>query len=173
MVAMRLAGLASVLFGCLAFQTIPPAATLPVDRNDYKIPKVAPEIEIPKAMAAAKKDGKPVLLDLGAAWCLDCRVLWRYFETPEIGKILRDNFHLVEIDVGEVLKVDGPWQKWADPHTTGIPSIVLLDGNGAIIPNNTGVRWRTASTFSADTVSKYLLELAEIGRKHMQSAAEK
>ena len=167
----RLAGAAALLLSTFLAQNLPPLETIPPTRDAYRIPPPATDADIQKAITAAKKDGKPVLLDLGAAWCIDCRILWRNFERPEIAKILADSFHFVEMEV--VAEKDGPWMKWADPNKTGIPTIVLVDGNGVVIPNNTGVRWRTAATFSAETVKAYLLDLAEIGRKHMQAIAVK
>ena len=167
----RLAGAAALLLSTFLAQNLPPLETIPPTRDAYRIPPPATDADIQKAITAAKKDGKPVLLDLGAAWCIDCRILWRNFERPEIAKILADSFHLIEVNIGD--EVDGFWTKWADPKKTGLPTIVLVDGNGAVIPNNTGVRWRIAGSFSAETVKSYLLDLAEIGRKHMQAIAVK
>ena len=116
-----------------------------------------PAIEVPKALAASKRDGKAVLLDFGAVWCLDCRVLWRYFENPAIAKFLSANFHLVEID----LYGSGPWYKYVGASVRdGIPLIVMLDSEGNVIPNNTGVQWRTAKTFTLETVRRYLEQMA-------------
>ena len=36
------------------------------------------------ALTAAKADGKHVLLDFGADWCPDCRVLGKLFEDPAV-----------------------------------------------------------------------------------------
>ena len=140
--------------------------TTALTRSEYRIPAVNPAVEVPKALAASKRDGKPVLLDFGAAWCLDCRVLWRYFEDPGIAKLLSANFHLVEID----LEDSEPWHKYGRASgRTGIPLFVMLDSEGNVIPNSTGVQWRTARTFTLETVRRYLEQMAGIARAHKKT----
>src|SRR4249919_2873241 len=56
--------------------------------------------DIDKALSAAARDGKHVLLDFGADWCPDCRVLGALFEDPVVAPFATENFHIVRIDVG-------------------------------------------------------------------------
>src|SRR5215469_13165065 len=56
--------------------------------------------DIDAAVAAARQDGKRVLLDFGADWCPDCRVLGGLFEDASVAPIVSANFHVVRIDVG-------------------------------------------------------------------------
>lgn len=46
------------------------------------------EADVKDALAAAAKDGKPVLVDLGADWCPDCVVLGRLAAKPEVAPLL-------------------------------------------------------------------------------------
>src|SRR6187397_1421987 len=56
--------------------------------------------DIAAALRAAKQDGKHVLLDFGADWCPDCRVLGKLFEDPTVAPVAEASFHVVHIDVG-------------------------------------------------------------------------
>jgi thiol-disulfide isomerase/thioredoxin len=97
--------------------------------------------DIAEALSAAGKDGKPVLLDFGAEWCLDCRVLWKALEDPAVAKFVKDNFHLVDVETGEYFV--GPNSPKATDHQ---------------------VRWSRARTFSVADVLTYLKEMAKLSK---------
>ena len=47
----------------------------------------------PEAFATAKRDSKPILLDIGAVWCHWCHVMDREsYDDPEVAQIVNDNF---------------------------------------------------------------------------------
>src|SRR5213596_4000907 len=56
--------------------------------------------DIQAALTEAQADGKLVLLDFGANWCLDCIVLSHLYEDETVHPFLDANFHVVNIDVG-------------------------------------------------------------------------
>src|SRR5437899_157532 len=56
--------------------------------------------DIEAALRQARADDRLVLLDFGANWCLDCIVLSRLFEDKTVRSFLQDNFHVVQVDVG-------------------------------------------------------------------------
>src|SRR6266705_264166 len=57
--------------------------------------------EIGEALKLAVSDHKRVLLVFGANWCYDCHVLDRALRDGAAGKIVRANFELVHVDIGE------------------------------------------------------------------------
>jgi thiol:disulfide interchange protein len=123
--------------------------------------------DIATALSLARKDGKRVLLDFGADWCIDCRVLEPLIKEPEVAKFLAANFHLVRVDLGYYKGRDG-MQKNDDiakqygvgTAAVGIPAIVLLDQHGRIVPPPKMVVWRMARLFTAPEVLNFLKELA-------------
>jgi uncharacterized protein len=64
-----------------------------------------------EAFARAKKEDKPILLDIGAVWCHWCHVIDREsYENPAIAKIITDSFIAVKVDRDERPDVDSRYQ---------------------------------------------------------------
>ncbi len=70
-------------------------------------PAANAEHDVADALASAATDGKPVLLDFGADWCLDCTVLTTLFRDPSVEPFLQSHFHVVAIDLGEYFNGPG------------------------------------------------------------------
>src|SRR5256884_6597326 len=64
-----------------------------------------------EAFARAKKEDRPMLLDIGAVWCHWCHVIDREsYENPVIAKIINENFVPVKVDRDERPDVDARYQ---------------------------------------------------------------
>ena len=64
-----------------------------------------------EAFAAARRENKPMLLDIGAVWCHWCHVMDREsYDDPEIAKIVNDNFVAVKVDRDERPDIDSRYQ---------------------------------------------------------------
>ncbi len=64
-----------------------------------------------KAFAAAQRENKPILLDIGAVWCHWCHVMDREsYDSPEVAKIVNDNFIAVKVDRDERPDIDSRYQ---------------------------------------------------------------
>ncbi|WUH98991.1 thioredoxin family protein [Spirillospora sp. NBC_00431] len=78
-------------------------------------PKADAKAEIKAALAKAKRDRRPVLLDFGARWCPDCVLLEHTFRRDAVRPLL-DAYHVVSIDVddsGLVVKNVAPFlRRW-------------------------------------------------------------
>src|SRR5438045_8860323 len=63
------------------------------------------------AFASAKRENKPILLDIGAVWCHWCHVMDREsYEDPEIAQIVNERFVAVKVDRDERPDVDSRYQ---------------------------------------------------------------
>ena len=63
------------------------------------------------AFAAAKRENKPMLLDIGAVWCHWCHVMDREsYDDPEVAQIVNDNFIAVKVDRDERPDIDSRYQ---------------------------------------------------------------
>ena len=75
----------------------------------------------PDAFAEARRQEKPVLLDIGAAWCHWCHVIDREsYEHPEIAALINEHFIPVKVDRDERPDIDARYQT----------AIQLLTGHG-------------------------------------------
>src|SRR5580692_7729834 len=65
----------------------------------------------PEAFAAAQRDNKPMLLDIGAVWCHWCHVMDREsYDDPEIAAIVNEHFIAMKVDRDERPDIDSRYQ---------------------------------------------------------------
>jgi len=121
----RLAVISAVFAGCVTVYAQTQAPVL------YPAGDAAKDVE--SALASARKDGKRVLLDFGADWCPDCRVLGRLFDDPGVAALADRNFHVVRIDVGRRDKNGDLATKYQATSADWIPAIVVLNPDGTTV----------------------------------------
>ena len=64
-----------------------------------------------EAFAAAQRENKPILLDIGAVWCHWCHVMDREsYENPEVAQLVNERFIAVKVDRDERPDVDSRYQ---------------------------------------------------------------
>ncbi len=64
-----------------------------------------------EAFAAARRDNKPILLDIGAVWCHWCHVMDREsYDDPEVAKLVNEHFIAVKVDRDERPDIDSRYQ---------------------------------------------------------------
>jgi hypothetical protein len=75
----------------------------------------------PEAFARAKREDKPILLDIGAVWCHWCHVMdGESYENEETARLINENFVPVKVDRDERPDVDARYQ----------PAIAAISGGG-------------------------------------------
>ena len=89
--------------------------------------------DINRALAAATRQHKHVLLDFGGNWCLDCHVLDNAFHQPRIAPLLNNNFVLVHVDVGRYDKNLDIAKRYRVNLEKGVPSLAVLSARGAVL----------------------------------------
>src|SRR5580698_7523629 len=64
-----------------------------------------------EAFAAARRENKPMLLDIGAVWCHWCHVMDREsYDDPEIAAIVNEHFIAMKVDRDERPDIDSRYQ---------------------------------------------------------------
>ncbi len=64
-----------------------------------------------EAFAAARRENKPMLLDIGAVWCHWCHVMDREsYDDPEVAGIVNEHFIAVKVDRDERPDIDSRYQ---------------------------------------------------------------
>ena len=150
----------------------PPAATTsaPTSVPSVKAPATAnggiydeqadARADIAAALALAKSDGKRVLLDFGADWCLDCHVLAAYLDSAAGQKLVDASFHVVSIDVGYWDHNVDIAAEYGDPISAGIPGVVALETDGTIVGSSANGALASARGMSEQEVLDYLARWA-------------
>lgn len=87
------------------------------------------------AVAAAKADGKKVLIDFGANWCGNCKAADRVFATSGVGALLDASYHVVKVDIGsqDSSAFDLLREYCSGEGAYKMPVLVVLDGNGKVV----------------------------------------
>jgi thioredoxin 1 len=128
-----------------------PATPIPREYDE----KADARADIREALAASKQDGKPVLLDFGADWCPDCRVLEKLYRSPAVRSDLTSAYHLVLVNVGEFDTNLGLAARYIDLRTSGIPALAVVREGRTVYASNRG-QFANARTMQAPEVKKFL-----------------
>lgn len=116
--------------------------------------------DVKDALAAAEKDGKPVLVDFGADWCPDCVVLGKLAAKPQVSPLLA-GFHVVSVDVGEFDRnLDVADRLTVNLQTSGVPALVVLDPKGKVRTVTNDGSFANARRMSAGDVAAFLKKWA-------------
>lgn len=89
--------------------------------------------DINRALVAAARQHKRVLLDFGGNWCIDCHVLDNAFHQPRIAPLLNDNFVLVHVNVGQYDKNLDIAKRYKANLEKGVPSLAVLSARGEVL----------------------------------------
>jgi thiol:disulfide interchange protein len=93
--------------------------------------------DIEAAFAKAKADGRRIVLDFGANWCVWCHKLHHLFTTDaEVRAALESDYIVVMVDVNTR---NGPARnaginaRYGNPIQHGLPVLVVLDPDGGVL----------------------------------------
>jgi len=89
--------------------------------------------EIAEALTHALAEKKRVMLIFGGNWCYDCHVLDRALHEGDAGKIVKESFLLVHVDIGEGEKNPDLLKLYKIPLAKGVPAVAILTGQGKLI----------------------------------------
>ncbi len=104
----------------------------------------------------AEKTDKYILLEMGGNWCPDCRTLGEYFAREDIKSWLDERFIVVAVDVGEWDKNLDIAERYGNPISEGIPSLVVLDAEGNLEFATLAGELATARNMSGDDLIEWL-----------------
>jgi len=119
-----------------------------------------------EAFAAARRDNKPMLLDIGAVWCHWCHVMDREsYDDPEVAKIVNENFVAVKVDRDERPDIDSRYQAAVGALTGqgGWPLTAFLTPNGK--PFYGGTYFPPADQYGRPSFKRVLISIADAYRE--------
>ena len=139
---MRLAPLALALLVPVSAAGAPAPKVNILDTKQLATPLPLPYDEnadanaaVDNAFARAQASGKRVMIEMGANWCSDCRILAGVLALPEAAKFVDANFETARVDVG---RFDHNQQipKRFNAKVNGIPWIVVTEPNGKVLASS-------------------------------------
>lgn len=89
--------------------------------------------EIENAQKQSVTEKKRVLLVFGGNWCYDCHVLDRALHEGAAGKVMKESFLLLHVDIGEGDKNLDLLKKYKIPLDKGVPAIAILSSDGRLL----------------------------------------
>jgi thioredoxin 1 len=112
--------------------------------------------EIEEALQEAAAEKKRVLLMFGGNWCYDCHVLDRALREGEAGKLMKESFLLVHVDIGEGDKNLDLVKKYKTTLDKGVPVVVILGADGSALYSSDGGEFEAARTMMKKDLVAFL-----------------
>ena len=103
-----------------------------------------------------------MLVDFGANWCPDCRALDVMFRSPRVESLLRKDYVVVAVDVGQFnhnLKLAA---RYVNLDTSGIPALVVLNSRGVVRTATNDGSFANARTMVPSQVRAFLIRWAPV-----------
>jgi alpha-D-xyloside xylohydrolase len=116
---------------------------------------------ISKKLLEAKQLEKELLLIFGAEWCPDCTALEILLTSDAVSPYVNEHFLLLKIDVFTRFTNRGVVETYGSPTSRGIPSIVILNGDGQIVAASRNGELANARSATPEDVLKLFSEWRE------------
>jgi thioredoxin 1 len=140
-----------------AKRTDPARLLQPTDKKKDIYPSgVDAHAEIKEALAQASKAHKRVIVVFGANWCFDCHVLDLAFHRPDLEPVLKRNYEVVHVDVGEGDKNQDLMAQYQVPMKRGIPGLAVLDSDGKLLFSQKEGEFEKARALAPEDLLQFL-----------------
>jgi len=97
-----------------------------------------------------------VLLIFGGNWCYDCHVLDRALHEGAAGKIVKQSFLLVHVDIGEGDKNLDLTKLYRIPLDKGVPAVAILDRDGKLLYSSGDGEFEAARSMMKKDLVRFL-----------------
>jgi thiol:disulfide interchange protein len=114
--------------------------------------------DIEAALKQAASTHKRVLVDFGANWCGDCKVLDENFHKPENATLLSSHFVLVRVNVGAEgidHNIDLA-QRYGIPLKKGVPALAVLESDGRVVYSQKNGEFEAMRRMDPSSVNEFL-----------------
>jgi uncharacterized protein YyaL (SSP411 family) len=121
----------------------------------------------------ARRENKPILLDIGAVWCHWCHVMDREsYDNPEIAQIVNENYVAIKVDRDERADIDSRYQAAIAAMTGqgGWPLTGFLTPDGH--PFFGGTYFPPADVYGRPSFKRVLLTIAQAFKEKRGDVAE-
>ncbi len=112
--------------------------------------------QIAAALRSAKREHKRVLLDFGGNWCYDCHVLDLAFRRSDLAPLLRADYVLVNVDVGEFNYNLAIVRRYHLSIMQGVPMLAVLDSSGKVLASSSDGAFQAARALGPQALIAFL-----------------
>lgn len=119
---------------------------------------------IEAALTTAATENKRVMLIFGGNWCYDCHVLDQALHEGEAGKIVKESFLLVHVDIGEGEKNLDLVKKYETTLNYGVPTVVILNSEARVIYSSTKGEFEAARRMMRKDLVAFLKQWKPAGQ---------
>lgn len=120
-------------------------------------PKANAQNDIDAAVSKAKKEKKHVFIQVGGNWCVWCIRFHDLVEaTPELKKLLNDNYETVLLNYSQENKNEVILKKFNYPGRFGFPVFLVLDGDGKLIHTQNSAYLEEGNGHSVKKITEFL-----------------
>jgi len=124
-------------------------------KDIYPAPEAA-QGEIKGALAEAAHLHKRIILDFGGNWCGDCRALDKNFRQEPNASLLKENFILVDVNIGKFDQNLDIAKKYDVPLTKGVPALAVLDSDGHLVYSQKQGEFEAMRSMDPSSVTEFL-----------------
>ena len=113
--------------------------------------------DVDAALAAARENGKHVMIILGGDWCHDSMALFDLFQSERFAAMLSSRYELVWVHVPRSLEERNiaVARRFGLGEITGTPTVLILDNQGTAINLADAPRWRNAASRKPEAVYRH------------------
>ena len=125
-------------------------------RDIYPPPQQA-QADLSAALRRAAAGHKRVLVDFGGNWCGDCKVLDYYLHQPQNEALLKKNFELVDVNIGEFDRNVAMAERYGIPLKRGVPAVAVLDEHGKLLYSQKEGEFESMRRVDPSAVTQFLM----------------
>jgi thioredoxin 1 len=126
------------------------------ERDIYPAPEQA-KTDLAAALASAAATHKRIILDFGGNWCTDCHVLDLYFHDPANGPILKANYILVHVNIGQMDANVDIAERYRIPLRKGVPALAVLGEHGELLYSQQTGEFEAMRGMQSSAVTDFLV----------------
>ena len=119
------------------------------------------QIRVDYALKKAKAQRKYLMIEFGADWCDDCRVLAQNLADSSIRQYFERYFNLLKIDIGHSDRNFAAAQRVGLDLSHGIPAVVVYSPDGARIGATNDGELEPARTYRPQQVLAFLKAIVD------------
>ena len=119
------------------------------------------KVQIQAALKSATVENKSALIVFGANWCGDCKMLDMELHQGDLAKLVADRLVVVKVDVGRFDRNKDVAAQYGNIIKKGIPSVVLLRGDGSVAYQTDGGELADARKMGREGVTQFFGAMLE------------